>query len=111
MADRYQRLGVFALTDDLNLALASQFAIGWSYFAVMTSLQTLVQALVDESRRGRVMSLFQVAWAGLVPWGGLLMGATADAVGVTTTVALGAGICGIYGLGLLVWALRERGRG
>jgi len=99
-------MGVFALTSDLTVALVSQFAIGWSYFAVMTSLQTLVQTLVDESRRGRVMSLFQVAWAGLVPWGGLLMGATADALGVSTTLALGAAICAVYGLGVLVWALR-----
>ena len=35
----------------------------------------LLQQLVDESKRGRVMSLFQVAWAGLVPFGGLGMGA------------------------------------
>jgi len=99
-------MGVFATTGDLAVSLGSQFVIGWSYFAVMTSLQTLVQSLVDESRRGRVMSLFQVAWAGLVPWGGLLMGATAEWIGVTSTLAAGAAICGVYGLGVLVWALR-----
>ena len=74
------------------------------YFAVMTSLQTLVQSIVHESKRGRVMSLFQVAWAGLVPLGGLAMGAAAGAIGVTTALGLGACICGLYAAAVLVWA-------
>ena len=99
-------LGVFARTSSLGVALACQFAIGWSYFAAMTGLQTLVQSVVDDSRRGRVMSLFQVAWGGLMPWGSLLMGATADAIGVTTTLSISAAICGVYALGILARSVR-----
>jgi MFS family permease len=94
----------FAFTRVLAYALVAQFVIGWTYFALMTGLQTMIQTIVDESKRGRVMSLFQVAWAGLVPWGGLGMGAAASAIGASATLAIAAGICGVYATGVLVWA-------
>ena len=96
-------LAVFSQSRSLPLALAMQFVIGWTYFAVMTSLQTLIQEIVDEAKRGRVMSLFQVAWAGLVPWGGLAVGVIAGVLGVTTTLTIAAGICALYAAGVLVW--------
>jgi MFS family permease len=94
----------FAFTRVLVFALVAQFVIGWTYFALMTGLQTMIQSIVDESKRGRVMSLFQVAWAGLIPWGGLAMGKSAAELGVTTTLGLAAGICGAYGIGVWLWA-------
>jgi predicted MFS family arabinose efflux permease len=97
-------MAVFSFSRALPLALAAQFVIGWTYFAVMTSLQTLIQSIVHESKRGRVMSLFQVAWAGLVPWGGLAMGAAAGRIGATATFGVAAGVCGVYAAGVLVWA-------
>jgi hypothetical protein len=100
-------LAIFSTATTLGIALAMQFVIGWTYFAVMTSLQTLVQQVVAESKRGRVMSLFQVAWAGLVPWGGLAIGETAGRIGVTTTLALCAGTCGAYAAFVLLWPPRE----
>ena len=101
-------LGVFSATRALPVALAAQFVIGWTYFAVMTSLQTLIQHIVDDSKRGRVMSLFQVAWAGLVPWGGLAMGETAGAIGVVPTIAVAAGVCALYATGVGIWAVVDR---
>ena len=66
----------------------------------MTSLQTLIQQVVDDNKRGRVMSLFQVCWAGLLPFGGLGMGAMANAVGVVPTIAGAAAITFVFGLGV-----------
>ena len=80
-------LACFAATTNLWVALGSQVVVGYFYFAVMTSLQTLIQQIVAEGKRGRVMSLFQVAWAGLVPFGGFAMGASAGLVGVVPTLA------------------------
>jgi len=97
-------MALFSSARGLPLALSTQFAIGWTYFAVMTSLQTLIQSIVHESKRGRVMSLFQVAWAGLIPWGGLGMGAAAGAIGETVTLAAAAAICGLYAAGAIVWS-------
>ncbi len=98
-------LAAFALTERPWAAMGAQLLIGYFYFAVMTELQTLLQEIVDESLRGRVMSLFQVAWAGLIPFGSLGMGAAAAAIGVTTTLLVAGGVCAAYGLAM---ALRSR---
>ena len=73
----------------------------------MTGLQTLLQQLVDDSNRGRVMSLFQVAWGGLTPIGSLTLGAAARFVGVAT--ALQGAALGCLAVGV-VMALRARTR-
>lgn len=91
-------LGVFALTQHPWVALGAQALIGYCYFSVMTELQTLIQQAVDESQRGRVMSLFQVAWAGLLPFGSLGMGAVAGAFGVTPALLGSGALCAGYGL-------------
>ena len=94
---------VFATHSHIFFALTAQLVVGYFYFSVMTSLQTLIQTLVDESKRGRVMSLFQVAWAGLVPFGSLSMGFLAESFGAPTTIGVAAGICAVFGLGVVVF--------
>jgi len=95
-------LVLFAQATTTPMALLTQFGVGYFYFAVMTSLQTLIQQRVDESRRGRVMSLFQVCWAGLIPFGGLGMGALCALVGIVTTLSASGIACAAYALGVLV---------
>jgi hypothetical protein len=63
------------------------------YFAVMMSLQTLIQQIVDEGKRGRVMSVFQVAWAGLILFGGFEMGGLANHAGIVPTQLVAALAC------------------
>ncbi len=89
---------IFALTSRFWLALALQVVTGIFYFATMTTLQTIVQAVVDDDKRGRVMSLFQIAWAGLIPFGTLAMGVVADplGVGVRGTIVGGAALALAY---------------
>ncbi len=100
-------LAVFSTAADLRVALGAQVVIGYFYFAVMTSLQTLLQQLVDESKRGRVMSLFQIAWAGLVPFGGLGMGFVAAPLGVANTLIGAALVLMVFGSGMLLWSRRD----
>jgi len=68
--------------------------------ASFTTLQVVVQELVAEEFRGRVMSLFQIAWAGLVPVGTLIMGLLASSKGLNlgpgNTIALTSTICLAY---------------
>ena len=60
--------------------------------------QTLVQQCIDDAKRGRVMSLFNMCWGGLVAVGGPLMGGAAGTLGPATTIALGGAVCGSFGL-------------
>jgi len=90
-------LALFATAQSVALALATQLIIGYFYFSIMTNLQTLLQQIVDESKRGRVMSLFQVAWGGLVPFGSLAMGFLAGPLGTPRTLLASAIACIVYG--------------
>ncbi len=87
----------FALSRNLIWALVAEAVVGFFYFAVMTSLQTLVQEVVDESKRGRVMSLFHVAWGGLFPLGALALGEVAKNIGVVPAVVGAGAICAAFG--------------
>lgn len=99
-------LAVFALTNHVAVALIAQLLIGYGYFSVMTRLQTLIQQVVDEDKRGRVMSLFQVCWAGLVPFGSLAMGYVAVPFGTPLTIAIAAAICVAYGAAMALASRR-----
>ena len=101
-------MAAFAFTRVLPYALVAQFVIGWTYFAVMTSLQTLIQSIVDEVEARPRDEPVPGLLGGLIPWGGLAMGASARAIGVTATFGAGAGICGVYAVGVLVWARGSR---
>ncbi len=97
---------VFASSRSLVVAFTMQFVIGYFYFAVMTGLQTLIQQLVDDSNRGRVMSLFQVSWGGLTPIGSLGMGAIAVTIGIAPTLQLAALGCVVSGIAIRLHARR-----
>ncbi len=98
-------LCVFSQLTSFYWAVAIQIPMGFSYIGSFTTLQVLVQQLVAEEHRGRVMSLFQIAWAGFVPVGSLIMGLMAGEAGLdlgsATTILLTSLVC----LGCALWVL------
>ncbi len=97
----------FALSPNLLWALVAQATVGFFYFSVMTSLQTLLQEVVDEAKRGRVMSLFHVAWGGLFPIGALALGEVAKVVGVVAAITGSGMVCVLFGVGVTFWLARR----
>ena len=91
---------IFSRVTDFGIAMLIQILVGFFYMASFTTLQVVVQELVDEEFRGRVMSLFQIAWAGLVPVGTLIMGLLASSKGLNlgpgNTIAITSVICLAY---------------
>jgi len=91
---------IFSRLTDFVIAMLIQILVGFFYIASFTTLQVVVQELVAEEFRGRVMSLFQIAWAGLVPVGTLIMGLLASSKGLNlgpgSTIALTSAICLAY---------------
>ena len=71
----------------------------------IASSNTIVQTIVDEDKRGRVMSLYAMSLMGMMPFGSLLAGTMAGKIGVQNTLLLGAAFCII---GALVFASRLR---
>ncbi|HAY51147.1 MAG TPA: hypothetical protein DCY30_03910 [Acidimicrobiaceae bacterium] len=92
-------LAGFSRVTDFTVAILIQILVGFFYIASFTTLQVVVQEVVTENFRGRVMSLFNIAWAGLVPIGSLLMGllasdtgfglGSADTIGLTSLICVG----------------------
>ena len=97
-------LGAFALSRAWELSLGIAVAIGFCYFSTTTSMNTLLQHLADDDKRGRIMGLFTVTWAGLIPFGGIWMGAVAEGAGAPLAIGIGAGVCTAFAAIALVAA-------
>jgi MFS family permease len=59
----------------------------------MTSTNTVLQTIVDEDKRGRVMSFYTMAFMGMVPFGSLFAGSLASAIGAPGTTMIGGISC------------------
>ncbi len=100
------------LSRSLPLSLALMVLTGIGFMIHMASSNTLVQTLVREDMRGRVMALYTMAFMGMAPFGSLLAGTVASRIGAPETI-LGCGIVCILGAGAFARqlpALREMAR-
>lgn len=92
-------LGAFALTRDPAPAFPVAVLLGFTYFATVTSLSSVVQQRVDETQRGRVMALWIMSFGGTVPIGALIAGPVIEATSMTAVMLFGA----VVAAGLAWW--------
>jgi len=83
----------FSLSRNFGLSLACLFAVGLGIILLIASCNTFLQTIVPDEKRGRVMSLYTVAFIGTVPFGNLVAGALASRFGAPTTLAAGGLVC------------------
>lgn len=83
----------FARVSSYALALPLLVLLGGGLIAAQASIQTLVQTMVDDDKRGRVMSLYTMAFLGALPFGNLLAGAVARYAGEDFAFMLSGGAC------------------
>jgi MFS family permease len=77
----------------LALSLVLMAVIGFGILVISVAVNIILQTIVDDDKRGRVMSLYTAAFLGVVPFGGLIAGVLADHVGATNTLLAGGVIC------------------
>jgi MFS family permease len=75
------------------LSSAMLLPVGFTMMLQMSSSNTLIQAMVPDHLRGRVMALYTMMFMGMAPFGSLFAGALADRVGAPVTVTIGAVAC------------------
>lgn len=80
----------FALVNNTPLALLLLVVIGWGFMVLFNMLNTLVQTLVDDQLRGRVMSIYTLSFFGGMPLGALWTGTLAEKLNQPITVIIGA---------------------
>src|SRR5579863_8457679 len=86
-------LVAFGLSRSLWLSLPMMFVTGFGMMQGVTTSNTILQTLVDEKMRGRVMSYYTMAFVGMAPFGSLLAGAMAHAIGAPHTVIVSGIAC------------------
>jgi MFS family permease len=86
-------LVVFGLSRNLWLSIAALAATGYGMIQQMAGTNTILQTIVDEEKRGRVMSFYSMAFMGMAPFGSLLAGGLAARIGAPETVAITGAIC------------------
>lgn len=94
-----------ALVHSLHFALPVLFILGFSMMMQMAGSNVVIQTLVDDDKRGRVMSLYSLALLGVAPFGSLLIGVIADGIGLMPTLL----ILGCVYLGVASWFSRRWG--
>ncbi len=79
----------FSLSRFFPLSLGLMTVVGFGMMMQMASGNTILQTVVEDDKRGRVMSFYTMAIMGTAPFGSLLAGKLADILGVPDTLTIG----------------------
>jgi MFS family permease len=83
----------FSLSHVLWLSLLLLVLTGFGMMVQMASSNTILQTIVDDDKRGRVMSFYTMAFMGMAPFGSLLAGSLASQIGAPNTLLIGGASC------------------
>jgi MFS family permease len=82
----------FGLSRSFWLSMAMVFVAGMGMMQGMAASNTVIQTIVTDDKRGRVMSYYTMAFMGMAPFGSLLAGSMANAVGAPWTVMMNGSV-------------------
>ncbi len=95
---------LFSQSRSFPFSMALLAPVGFSMMIEMAASNTLIQSLVRDEFRGRVMALYAMMFMGMAPFGSLLAGALAHRIGAPSTVMLGGAVC-MAGAAVFRWHL------
>jgi predicted MFS family arabinose efflux permease len=97
-------LVLFSLSRSFWVSAALLVPVGFCMMVQMASSNTLIQSMVPDALRGRVMAIYSMMFMGMAPFGALFAGIVAQHLGAPTTVAIGGAAsiaaAGVFGLRL-----------
>jgi len=93
----------FSLSKMLVVSLCMMFIMGFGMIVQMASSNTILQSIVEEDKRGRVMSIYATALMGMAPLGNLFAGTLASWIGAPDTLIISGATCI---MGSLIFALK-----
>jgi MFS family permease len=83
----------FSLSRFLPLSLLAMSLVGLGTILQIAAGNTVLQTIVEDDKRGRVMSLYTMSFLGIVPFGNLLGGTLADRIGAPNTLIVAGSAC------------------
>jgi MFS family permease len=84
---------VFSFSRSYPFSLFILLFTGFGMIVEMASSNTIIQTIVDEDKRGRVMSLYAMAFGGTAPFGSIMAGILASRIGAPNTLIISGTIC------------------
>jgi MFS family permease len=105
-------LVVFAISHTFWVSVILLLPVGYTIMLQMASSNTLIQVMVPDALRGRVMAVYSMMFMGMAPIGALLGGALAERLGAPVTVAIGgvASVAGACWFGVQLPKIRVEAR-
>jgi MFS family permease len=86
-------LVAFSLSRMFWLSMLLMLFVGFGMMVQMASCNTVIQTIIDEDKRGRVMAFYTISFMGTAPFGSLLAGAVASKIGAPHTILLSGIFC------------------
>ncbi|MGB8774545.1 MAG: MFS transporter [Terriglobales bacterium] len=83
----------FSFSTSFWLSVALLLPAGYSMMLQMACSNTLIQTMVPDHLRGRVMSVYSMMFMGMAPFGAFFGGALAERIGAPITITLGGAAC------------------
>jgi MFS family permease len=83
----------FAASRQQWLSLLLLVVTGYCFMQQMASSNTILQTIVENKKRGRVMSFYAMSFQGVAPFGSLIAGAAASRIGSPYTLMIGGALC------------------
>ena len=97
-------LPAFSFSKNFATSVLLLVPVGFGFMVTLGSANTLIQAMVPDALRGRVMAVYSMMFMGMAPFGALLAGALAGRIGAPHTVAAGGGVILVAGA-IFLWLL------
>jgi MFS family permease len=86
-------LVLFSFSRFFWLSLILMLPVGFGLMVQMAASNTVLQTIVDDNKRGRLMSIYAMAFMGVTPLGSLLAGSLASHIGAPATLIIGGAVC------------------
>jgi len=96
----------FSFSKSLFVSMVLLGFVGFGAVIVMSACNIILQTIVDDSKRGRVISIYAMAVVGTVPFGSLIAGGLADKVGAPLTCFIG-GALSVAAAGLFIKKMKK----
>ncbi len=97
----------FSLTRNFSLALVFLLFVGFGMLLFFSTSNTVLQTIVPDEMRGRVMGVWSLVFGAMIPLGSLEAGALGHWVGTPFALGFGAIICAVFGL-VTLFMIRRR---
>jgi MFS family permease len=96
----------FSFSSHMLFSLPLIAFAGFGMMVSMAACNTILQTIAEEDKRGRLMSLYAMAFAGVAPFGSLLAGTLSTHIGAPATLSIGGCVC-LVGAGLFALQLPQ----